>query len=79
MFTQYFCIIVNNVQQSVINLVETLLNNNVKVKKKVRFSEINIQESLVKKKQKHIKQSIKKPKIIIQESNDDFDFFVYFE
>jgi hypothetical protein len=86
---------VNKIQKSFINLVEILINNKVKDKKKVKFSEvIDIPENQTIKKQKvnkkdykivypnipqHVRQNIDIPKIIIQQSNDDFGFFVYFE
>ncbi len=88
-FSECFFIIVTNFQNSFINLVGSYINNNVKEKKKVKFNELNIQENESNKKQKiidiysnipqKVRQSIRKPKIIIQESNDDYDFFVYFE
>jgi hypothetical protein len=92
-FAQYFIIVINHVQKSVINLVEILTNSKVKERKKVKFCEKNEEEINIKKQKVSVKefkrvypnipqivrQPIEKPKITIYECNDDFDFFVYFD
>ena len=74
-FTEYFFIMINHVQKSVINLVETLIHK----KKKVKFSEVNENIKIHPCKSQEITQTTEKLEIIINDSNDDFDFFVDFE